>query len=64
MLSHVENPETSASSSISETRNFEQHGLTLTVNSNHNSNVRKVTDASRESTFPAKSWGKVKTKTK
>ncbi|KAJ8970565.1 hypothetical protein NQ317_019070 [Molorchus minor] len=39
MLSHVENPETSASSSISETHNFEQHGLTLTVNSNHNSNV-------------------------
>ncbi|KAJ8977830.1 hypothetical protein NQ317_011914, partial [Molorchus minor] len=38
MLSHVENPETSASSSISETHNFEQHGLTLTVNSNHNSN--------------------------
>ncbi|KAJ8974977.1 hypothetical protein NQ317_013485, partial [Molorchus minor] len=38
MLSHVENPETSASSFISETHNFEQHGLTLTVNSNHNSN--------------------------
>ncbi|KAJ8986011.1 hypothetical protein NQ317_013895 [Molorchus minor] len=29
MLSHVENPETSASSSISETHNFEQHGLTF-----------------------------------